>query len=54
MQSPKQIKRDQQEQHLRLLREGSAARKSKLLLENSGFAAAIHKNRHLVSIKFGK
>jgi hypothetical protein len=54
MQSPMQIKHAQQSEHLRMLRESSAAQKARILLENSGFAAAIHKNRHLVSIQFGK
>lgn len=54
MQVPMQIKREQQQEHLRLLREGSPAQKAKLILENSGFAAAIHKNRSRVSIQFGK
>ena len=54
MQSLQKIKLSQQEQHLKVLREGSSAQKAKVVLENSGFAAAIHKNRHLVSIQFGK
>ena len=51
--SPQEIKRAHQDEHLRILREGSASQKAKFLLENSGFAAAVHNNRHKVSIKFG-
>jgi hypothetical protein len=54
MKSPMEVKQAQQLEHLRMLRECSAAQKAKIVLENSGFAAAIHKNRHLVSIQFGK
>jgi hypothetical protein len=46
-------KRIQQEQHLKELRESSPAEKAKILLKNSGFAAAIYRNRKEVSVQFG-
>ena len=54
MSSIDSIKQAQQEQHLRALRDASVAEKSKVILNNSGFAAAIHHHRDLVSVKFGK
>ena len=42
------IKWRQQKDHLDSLKNGTAS-----VIENSGFAAAIHKNRDLVSIDFG-
>lgn len=47
-------KQIQQEQHLRELRESSSAEKSKILLKNSGFAAAIYRNHKSVSVQFGR
>lgn len=49
-----QIKQAQQDQHLRSLKEASPEEKAKILLNNSGFAAAIHRNRQLVSVRFGR
>lgn len=46
-------KQIQQEQHLRELRESSPAEKAEILLKNSGFAAAIYRNRKKVSVQFG-
>lgn len=48
------VKQAQQEQHLKMLREASKEEKAKIVLNNSGFAAAIHRNRHLVSVQFGR
>ena len=54
MQSFIELKRAQQEQHLKMLRSGAASEKASLILNNCGFAAAIHRNRSSVSIRFGK
>lgn len=51
-QSPS-LKEAQQEEHLRLLREAPPSEKAKIILNNSGFDAAIYRNRKSVIVKFG-
>lgn len=47
-------KQAQQDRYLRSLKEASPAEKAKIVLNNSGFAAAIHHNRQAVSVRFGR
>jgi hypothetical protein len=49
----KSLKEKLQQDHLDKLKSASPEEKAKIILENSGFAAAIYHNRDSVKVQFG-